>query len=196
MKVRIDNVRFSQIYVHELGKKFDENSVEKYSAHGIVEKDHPGLVAVKDAIVAAAKEMWPNAWENKLKLIKASGTQWVLRDGDAKADKNGDPIEAYAGKMFIAAKSESKPLIVDGNREPLNADTKKPYAGSYGSMIIDIRASDMPKPQVYALLLGVQFTKDGDSLGGGAVARRDDFEAIPTAKPAAGAEAASAESLF
>jgi hypothetical protein len=174
VKIRLENVRFSQVYVHATGKKFDEASKEKYSIHGIVARTSPVVAQMKAAILAAAKEEWADKAEAKLKAIAALGKIWCLRDGDAKEDS-----PAYAGNFFIAAKNEIRPLIIGPDRAPLIAADGKPYPGSYGNLIIDVRASDLPTPQVYAYLLGVQFVKDGERLAGGGVAAADDFEAIP-----------------
>jgi hypothetical protein len=198
MKIRVDNVRFSQVYVHKLGKKFDENGKEKYSVHGIIDRDSPASKQVQAAILAAAKEQWGTAAEAKLKAIKAAGKIWCLREGDSKLDKDGNVYPEYAGKLFVSAKNEIRPSAFGPGREALTAEDDKPYAGSYGSVLIDIRAGDKPSAQVYAYLLGVQFIADGERLAGGGVAAADDFEAIPGTEAAAGssAPAGGAASLF
>lgn len=179
MKERLEDVRFSQVYVHAAGKPFEAGTKEKYSIHGIVKKDSPVVSQMKKAIVKAAQEAWGEKADAKLKAIAAQGKIWCLRDGDIKGDN-----PAYAGHYFVAAKNEIRPLVIGPDRAPLVAADGKPYPGSYGNLIIDIRASDLPTPQVYAYLLGVQFIKDGERLAGGGVAAADDFEAIPEAAAA------------
>lgn len=200
MKIRIENVRFSQVYIFEAGKKFDANSKEKFSIHGILERTSSEAARVKEAVIAACKEAWGATWETKLRAVNAAGKVWALRDGDTKVDKDGNVNPAYAGKLFVAAKNDIRPLILGGGpdgKSPLVAADGKPYPGSYGNLIIDIHAGDKPTPQVYAYLLGVQFVKDGERLSGGAVASQDDFDAIPGTQAAgATAPAAGAQSLF
>jgi hypothetical protein len=193
MKVTLENVRFSQVYVHTAGKPFDADAKEKYSIHGIVAKDSPVVAQMKAAILAAAKEVWSDKAEAKLKAIAAVGKIWCLRDGDVKPDN-----PAYAGNYFVAAKNEIRPLVVGGGpdgRAPLVASDGKPYPGSYGNLILDVRASDLPTPQIFAYLLGVQFVKDGERLSGGGVAAADDFKPLPgtdAAKAAATGNGAAA----
>jgi hypothetical protein len=192
MKLHIQNLRLSQVYVHDVGKPFDADAKAKFSIHGIVERDSPVVGQMKAAILQVAKETWGEKAEAKLKAIGALGKIWCLRDGDTKSDN-----PAYAGKVFVAAKNEIRPLVIGPSREPLVAADGKPYPGCYGNLIIDIKASDLPTPQVYAYLLGVQFTKDGERLAGGGVAAADDFEAIPQPEAAKAAAAGTgAAALF
>lgn len=204
MKTRVDGVRFSNLFVHKPGRKYDDAGKEKYAAHGIVDRDAPAVTIVKDAVIAAAKNTWPNNWEAKLKAISAAGRVWCLRDGDGKVDKAGNPKPAYVGKMYVSAKSEAKVGVFGTELDPVTKGAKvldpssgKPYSGSYGAMLIEIRASDVPQPQVYAVLLGVQFAEDGEPLGN-ETASATDFEAfkqepaqMPAERAASGGGAAS-----
>ena len=187
MKVKLENVILSMPYLFE-AKAFDADSDAKFSAHFLVEKNSPAMKVVVDAIQAEAKALWKDAAPGKLKAVKAAGKIWCLRDGDGKVDKNGEPFKGYAGRYFVSAKNTLRPTVVDGQRQPVDAADGKVYAGCVVNAFIDVRANAKPSDQVYAYLLGVQFVKDGERLGGGAVASADDFEAIPGTEAAKGAE--------
>lgn len=195
MKVRIEEARLSNAFIYTTGKKYDATSKEKYSAHGIIPKNSPQVAKMKDAIAAAAKEAWPNNWEAKLKAVFAAGRIWCLRDGDRKTDKAGNPQPAYTGNMYVAGKNEIKPSTFGPDTQPIGQDSGKPYSGCYATLMLDVRASDLPQPQIYATLTGVQFVRDGERLTGGGVAAASDFEPIPesaAAQPASQAGGASA----
>jgi hypothetical protein len=86
-----------------------------------------------------------------------------LRDGDEKSDKEGYGDDV----MFITAKSDSRPVVVDRDKSPLVKEDGKPYAGCYVNGGISLFAYSHPTggKGVSASLRWVQFSKDGESFG-------------------------------
>lgn len=191
-KVRIENVRLTFPVLFD-AKQVNGQGDPKFSAAFLIPKDHPQMGDIKAAIKTAAGEKWATKADEVLKALFA-GDRLALHDGDAKSDYDG-----YAGNYFVNASNKIRPLVVDGNRAPLQAADGKPYSGCYVTAILEFWAQDNQfGKRVNASLLGVQFVKDGDRLAGGGVAAADDFEAIPGTEAAKeeGKAPTSAASLF
>lgn len=184
----------------------------KFSAAFIIRKDHPQLPAIKQAIADAALAKWGDAptdapgpldaagnpttiklpkYQAMLKSL-AAADKLCLHDGDAKSE-----IPGYAGNFFINASNKLRPLVVDGQKQVLDAASGKPYSGCYVNARIQFWGQDNQfGKRVNASLMGIQFLRDGERLSGGGVAAADDFEAVPgtaaagTAVPAAAGAAA------
>jgi hypothetical protein len=183
MKVVLKDVILSMPYLFE-PSAFDEKSDEKYSAHFLLEPNSPQVKLVKEAISAEATALWKDKAGAKLKAIAAAGKIWCLRDGDGKTDKEGEPINGYAGRMYVSAKNTLRPSAFDGLRQPVTAADGKLYPGAIVNAIIDVRVNNKPSDQAYAYLQGVQFVRDGERLGGGVVASAEDFELVKDTKAA------------
>lgn len=129
--------------------------------------------AVDKAIAAVAKEKWGAKADTQLKALRAAG-KVCLRDGDEKADYDG-----FEGMMFVAARSKTRPTVVDGQRQPLAQSDGRIYAGCYVNASIDIWAQDNAYgKRVNATLRGIQFVRDGEAFGGGRPAQADEFDEI------------------
>ena len=187
--VKLDDVRltFPALFV----AKPNQNGKLKYQGSFIFPPIHPAVAIIKAAMAKVAKEKWGDKAEEVYKGLKASD-RLVLHDGDAKSQFGG-----YAGNIYVNASSETRPLVIDGNKAPLTATDGKPYSGCYVNARVQIWAQDNPQfgKRINASLMGVQFLRDGERLAGSAVARAEDFEAIPDA-PGAAAAGAGAGSVF
>jgi hypothetical protein len=80
--------------------------------------------------------------------------------------------------MAFKAGTTRRPTIIDRDKTPLVEEDGKPYAGCYVNAVVDLWYSDHPKggKQVLGNLLGVQFAKDGEPFGSGAVDVDDEFD--------------------
>ena len=78
---------------------------------------------VDKAIAGVARDKWGAKADAQLKALRAAG-KVCLRDGDEKADYDG-----FEGMMFIAARSKTRPTVVDGQRQPLLQGDGRIYAG-------------------------------------------------------------------
>lgn len=99
-----------------------------------------------------------------------------LHDGSEKEDKEGYSDDV----MFVIAKSETRPPVVDQKRNPLVKDDGKPYAGCYVNATISLFAYSHPVggKGVSASLRAVQFLRDGESFGAGPVNAEEEFEEV------------------
>jgi len=135
--------------------KVMDNPTLKFSAALIMDKkaDAKSIKAVQARIDALVKETF------KGKAIPAD--KLCLKDGSTK-DKPG-----YGdGVMFIAASTETRPVVVDRDKTPLVAQDGKPYAGCYVNMSVRLWAQDNKfGKRINATLRWVQFAKDGEAFG-------------------------------
>jgi hypothetical protein len=129
--------------------------------------------AVDKVINAVAREKWGAKADAQLKALRAAG-KVALRDGDEKADYDG-----FEGMMFIAARSKTRPTVVDGQRQPLAQSDGRIYAGCYVNASLEVWAQDNAYgKRVNCTLRGVQFVRDGEAFGGGRPAAADEFDEI------------------
>lgn len=142
-----------------------------YQATLIMEPD--AAQAVESAMASVAREKWGAKGEAQLKALKAAG-KVCLRDGDEKPDYDG-----FEGKMFVAARSKTRPTVVDGQRNPLTERDGRLYAGCYVNASIEIWAQDNAYgKRINCTLRGVQFVRDGDAFGGGRPAAAEEFDEV------------------
>lgn len=85
----------------------------------------------------------------------------LLKDGDECTDKNGDPVEAFAGKWYFTAKSSEKPNVyklTDAGAEPAAAGEVTNW--DKGQVVVYFNAYDFNgRKGISARLLG--FCKTG-----------------------------------
>lgn len=202
MKIQLKNARLNYAKGLFHASAFDADSDAKYGGDFIIEKDSPNLKIMKEAIQAEAVREWGDKATEMLKAVLATGKIWCLRDGDAKTTKEGNPVQGYAGKLYVSAKNTIRPLLLGAGADGRGAVAEEDnilYSGCRVNVIIDVRAGSKPSKQVWAYLLGVQKCGDDESLGG-VTAAADDFEPIPGTEAAAGtapaAPAGGASALF
>ena len=161
-----------------------------WSGSWLMPTDHPDLVLLKTAILAAAEAKWPNKGAGMLKVFMAKD-KLALHDGDLKADKPYGA--AYKGMLYVSARNNAAkgpaPLVVDNVIDPATGearvisspnDARAPYSGAYVNVKLALFGYETGGGQgVGAQILGVQFHADGERLSGGGVAAATDFQAIP-----------------
>lgn len=174
MKVIIKNARLAFPALFEPSAfAGDSSSKPSYSATFIISPLDDQVELVERAIEQAAKEKWGPKAEAILRQLKAQDKVF-LHDGELKASYAG-----FAGNLYINARSVQRPIVIDRNKAPLTERDGRPYAGCYVNASIDIYAQDNQYgKRINAMLLGVQFAKDGEAFSGGALASPDDFEEI------------------
>ncbi|MCH1940007.1 DUF2815 family protein [Holdemania massiliensis] len=123
--VTIGPVRLSYEHIWE-PFAFKEGDEPKYSASLIIKKsDKENLAKVKEAMEAAILKGINSCYSGGKRPKKL---ELALRDGDVDRDED----EAYAGAMYINAKSSVKyrPFVVDKRKAPIS-DEEKVYSGCY-----------------------------------------------------------------
>jgi len=171
-KMILHNVRASYVTLVE-PKAIAEGQDKKYSISLIIDKDSADLPELKKLInEVLADTKWPDAIKKKCDK--------GLRDGDTDRPEDA----AYAGKLFVNAKSAKKPLVVKtvkGKNVEVEAD--EIYSGCYINCGISIYAYDQAGNKGVGIgLRGVQFDHDGEALGSSMDA--DEFELTAESAPA------------
>lgn len=105
-----------------------------------------------------------------------------LRDGNEKDGKEGYGDEV----MFITAKSDNRPAVVDEKRNPVTAEDGKVYSGCYANVLIQLFAYKHPTGGngVAVGLKAIQFAKHGPAFGAGPVDASKVFDEVPAGESA------------
>lgn len=173
MQVKLLNVRlaFPVLWAPEQvnGQGKAAYSVQLLMARG---SQQAKLVEETIAAVAKAQAGWGAKALDILKQLKAKDAL-CLHDGDLKE------YDGYAGNLYVSARSEARPLVIDRDRSILSASDGRPYSGCYVNAIIDVWAQDNKfGRRVNAGLKGIQFCADGEAFSSGSPARVDDFDSL------------------
>lgn len=143
--------------VHRPGKAMDPSKPDQYSLTLLWDEKNPKLAKLRSAIeeVATAK-----FGAKAKKMLESGQLKNPLRSGGDKDD------ELYEGKVFLTARSNEKPGIVDAEGEPPMTNDLV-YSGCISRMDIWLYAFDKAGNKgVAAILNNVQFLEDGERLSG------------------------------
>lgn len=143
----------------------EEGQEKKYQCVLLFDKD-ADLSALKAAAKAAMEEKWPDAAKRPKNLRSP------FRDGDEKEEWEGFP-----GQIYISARSNSKPGVVDANVQPI-IEPSEIYGGCYVRATLNAFAYDTAGNKGVAFGLGnVQKLADGPAFDGRTRAE-DDFTPV------------------
>ena len=159
-RIVLKNVRLSFPSLFQKAS-FDGNE-GKYEATFLIQKDddatYKKLKARIDAKIKEAK-------------IKVPSDRICLKDGDY-VDYDG-----YEGTWSLKASTKKRPTLVNRDKTPITEDDEVLYAGCYVNCSVDFWVqNNQYGKRVNANLYGVQFFKDGEPFGEGAVDATDDFD--------------------
>jgi hypothetical protein len=144
-----------------------------FSGTFLMPLDHPDIAIVRAAITDVARAKWGEKADDILRGLIA-GDKVCLHNGDTKSQYDG-----FTGHMFVSARSPTRPLTIAQDRSPLTEADGRPYSGCYVNAQIALWAQENNYgKRVNAQLRGVQFLRDGEAFGGGAVANVDEFDAV------------------
>lgn len=169
-------VRLSYANIWE--PKSIQGSDPKYSCSLLIPKsDAQTVQAINDAIRNTLAE---SAGKFGGKVPPLGSLKLPLRDGDAEKDTEANP--EYAGMYFLNANNKTAPQIVErsatGQIQPI-LDQNEVYSGCYAQVSLDFFAFNSNGNKGVGVGLGnILKTRDGDSLGGGAVSAEDDFGSL------------------
>lgn len=106
-------------YVSVLEPKADPKGKLKYSLALLIPKSRAKELA---PLQAAIKEVAAAKWGAKAEAILKAAKYPAIRDGDAKVDGDGavDPI--YKGHYYLSIRSDRKPQVIDGKKQPVFTD--------------------------------------------------------------------------
>ena len=174
--VMLKNVRlaFPQIFTPS---QVNNEGKPAFSASFLMPPDHPDVLTIQRAIAKVANAKWADKGPEILKALIA-GDKVCLHNGDAKSNSDG-----FVGNLFVSARSPTRPLVIAQDRSLLAEEDGKPYSGCYVNAQIALwaQANNFGK-RVNAQLRGVQFLRDGEAFGGGAVAQADEFDVVEGAE--------------
>lgn len=175
-KVVTGKVRFSYANVFE-AKQMQENGQPvgkpKYSVVLLIPKKNKADIARLEKAINAAKESGrASKWKGKI----PAGLKMPMHDGDEKFNEDPEKYAPYEGMMYISAKSDTRPKIIDlqGN-EIIERDEF--YSGCYGKASINFYAYDNVSKGVACGLNNLLKTEEGENLGGGRSDAAEDFAA-------------------
>lgn len=170
MIIKLNNVRlaFPELFV---AKTFKGEGKPAFSASFIFPKNHPQIEELENAVIEAADAKWEGKATAILKTLKASDKA-LIHDGNTKA------YDGYAGNLYVSARNDAQPLVVDRERSrTLTAADGRPYAGCYVNASLEIYAQDNGYgKRINAKLRAVQFVKDGDAFAAGPPATAEEFD--------------------
>ena len=160
-------------YVHLFEKYVPEGTSEesgKYCASILIPKSEKQTIkAIEKAIEAAKKQAIVSKWGGK----EPKKLDCVLRDGDE--DKEDDEI--YADKMFINAKSSSRPGIIDKDKSQI-VDEDEVYSGMWAVVSITFYGYSFSGSNGIACYLNNVMKYKDDERFGGHESAESDFEDV------------------
>lgn len=172
-------------------------SPPKFEATPIFRPDGENARRVREAIDAVAKEKYgtkevtdeTGAKVPAYKSILADfdDDQKGLRSGNKKKTKGGEIYDGFANMVYVVARNETRPTVINRDRSPVIAEDGVIYAGCYANLQIDIWALNKPgvKKRIVTDLLGVQFSREGDAFSSGAApSDPNSFADLSAAEPA------------
>lgn len=144
-------------------KAMEEGKDKKYSVEMIF-PEGTDLTKLKAAAKLAAEEKWGKKIPAKLKS--------PFRDGDV--DREGK--EEYAGKVFISARSKSKPRVIVGQEMRACENPEEVYGGCVCAVSVTAFAYDNSGNKGVSFYLNsVWKVRDGQRLGGSGGDPTEDF---------------------
>lgn len=155
-KIKMQGVRLSFPNLFQTAK-FAQNDTGKYEATFILDKKiHKDVIAdIIKVIDTLSKE--------ELKT-KVAADRLCLKDGDEMGR------DEYRGMYTLKASTKKRPLVIDRDQAPITESENRVYAGSYVNAIVTLWAqNNQYGKRINAQLDGVQFNRDGDPFGDGAV---------------------------
>jgi hypothetical protein len=171
--VKIENVRlsFPQLFQAKQGKDANGQPQGKAVFSAVFILDKVKNKADIDRLTKAALFTKQEKWQGK--PVNLTGKS--IRDGNEKeaTDGYGPSI------MFISARNEKRPGVVNRDLTPLTAEDGKPYAGCYVNATVRCWAQDNGYgKRINWALRNVQFLKDGEPFGEKPVAAEQEFTAV------------------
>lgn len=156
-------------YTHLFEKYTPEGGGDgKYMTNVLIpKKEKKTIKALEDAIEAAKKAGIVSKWSGK----EPKKLDLPLRDGDEKDD------DVYTGHLFVNAKCNTKPGVVDKNKQPIT-DEEEVYSGMWAYVSVTFYAYDVNGNKGIACgLNNIMKFKDDERLGG-RVSAESDFDGV------------------
>lgn len=165
MKIKLQNVRL--VFPSVFTKATFQGEEGKFQATFLIDKDDKkNYKEIMKAIETVKKEY-------KDPSIKIKDDNLFIKDGDDK------DTEVFNDHWIIKTSNKTRPTVLDRDKSQLDESDNKIYSGVYVNAIISPWIQDNKYgKRVNATLLGIQFVKDGERIGGSQIASVEDFEDI------------------
>ena len=149
-------LRFGSIFTP---RAYDNTQPEKYEATFIITPGSDAEKTVTKAMKQTAKEKWGDKAQSVWNQLKAQD-RLCLRSGEIR---DTDKYPEFIGKMFVTAKSDILPRIVDQDAIELTANDGRIQDGAIVHADISLWAQDNQQwgKRVNANLLGLQLVSLG-----------------------------------
>lgn len=172
MKIKLNDVicAFPQLFE---AKTVNGEGEPAFSCSFLMDSDHPAVAQLRAAFETLGKDKFGAKWPAIKKEIEAKD-RTALHDGDTKSSYAG-----FEGRLYVSARSKTRPLVIDRDKSPLTSSDGKIYAGCHVNAVIELWIQDNNYgKRINASLRGVQFLRDGEAFAGGGAASADDFDDV------------------
>ena len=163
-KVIFGPCRLSYTHVFNRYNPDGDQADGKYMTNVLIPKDEKETIeAINKAIAEAKKQAIVSKWGGK----EPKKLDMPLRDGDEKDDEN------YDGHLFVNAKSNTRPGIVDRKKVPI-VDEEEVYSGVWAVVSVTFFGYDKNGNKGVACgLNNIMKFKDDEHFGGRVSAESD-----------------------
>lgn len=163
-KVIFGPCRLSYTHVFNRYNPDGDQADGKYMTNVLIPKDEKEAIeAINKAIAEAKKQAIVSKWGGK----EPKKLDMPLRDGDEKDDEN------YEGHLFVNAKSNTRPGIVDRKKVPI-VDEEEVYSGVWAIVSVTFFGYDKNGNKGVACgLNNIMKFKDDEHFGGRVSAESD-----------------------
>lgn len=163
-KVIFGPCRLSYTHVFNRYNPDGDQADGKYMTNVLIPKDEKETIeAINKAIAEAKKQAIVSKWGGK----EPKKLDMPLRDGDEKDDEN------YEGHLFVNAKSNTRPGIVDRKKVPI-VDEEEVYSGVWAVVSVTFFGYDKNGNKGVACgLNNIMKFKDDEHFGGRVSAESD-----------------------
>lgn len=163
-KVIFGPCRLSYTHVFNRYNPDGDQADGKYMTNVLIPKDEKETIeAINKAIAEAKKQAIVSKWGGK----EPKKLDMPLRDGDDKDDEN------YEGHLFVNAKSNTRPGIVDRKKVPI-VDEEEVYSGVWAIVSVTFFGYDKNGNKGVACgLNNIMKFKDDEHFGGRVSAESD-----------------------
>lgn len=170
-KVVTGRVRLSYVHLTEPETAMDGGTA-KFSTSILIDKDDKETInAINRAVEAAYRAGEGKLRGNGRSVPPLTTLRTPLRDGDVERPDD----EAYQGKLFLTARSTTRPGIVDRNLNPV-IDPAEVYSGRWARVSLTTFVYNNNGNRGIGMgLQNVQLLEDDEPLGGGRSRPQDDF---------------------
>ena len=178
----LSNVRLSFPHIAEPQRQVNaETGKERisYNCEFIMPQDHAGFQQFMAKYGELALAKWAEHAQTVMGMIQNDRKSRCYGRGEEKVNKKTfTPYDGYAGNVFITAGRDSQPQIIQADGSAIDPNntmayqqlTRKMYGGAYVNAAIKPWLQDNRHGRgVRCDLVALQFAKDGQPFGEGAV---------------------------